>query len=104
VTPALDVGISPQLAVRLPDGTERVIALWLKAPELTTEAAKATLRLLGLHMPELRSGATAAVLDVRRQRLHLPSRRRLRKDYDGWLEAEALGFAHLWQAVSSQTA
>lgn len=103
-TAALDVGISPQFAVQLPDGSERVIVLWLKASELTSDAVKATLRLLDRHMPELRPDATASVLDVRRRHLYLPSRRRLRKDYDGWLEAEALGFAHLWQAVGRQSA
>jgi hypothetical protein len=34
----------------------------------------------------------------------LPNRRRLGKDYDGWLEAEALGFAHLWHSVGRKSA
>lgn len=101
--PALDVGITPELALRLPDGQLRVVKLWLKAPELSKDSAKATLRLMLLHM-DLSVGATAAVLDIRRGRLHLPDRRRLRKDYDQWLEAEASGFAHLWHAVGRRSA
>jgi hypothetical protein len=102
--PALDVGITPELALRLPDGQVRVVKLWLKAPELSKDSAKAALRLMVLHMGQLSTGATPAVLDVRRRRLHLPDRRRLRKDYDQWLEAEASGFAHLWHAVGRRSA
>lgn len=102
--PALDVGITPELALRLPDGQVQVIKLWLKAPKLSKDSTKAALRLMTLHMGQLNSGATPAVLDVRRGQLLLPDRRRLRKDYDQWLEAEASGFAYLWHAVGRRSA
>lgn len=101
---SLEVGISPQLALRGQDGSVQVLTLWLKTSELSNDAAGAALRLLGRHMDDLLPGGTAAVLDVRRKQLHLPPKRRLRRDYDAWLEAEAVGLAHLWQTMDRQSA
>lgn len=100
----IEVGISPEIALRRTDGTVQVVKLWMKSPELTKEAANATLRLLTRHMPRLHEGGQPAVLDVRRKRLHVPSKRALRRNYDDWLETEAVGFALLWQKVGRRTA
>lgn len=102
--PALVVGITPEFALRQQDGTVTVLKLWLKRQPLTKDGATAALRLLDQHMGRLSPGGSAAVLDVRRRTLHEPSRRKPRKNYDAWLESEAVAFAHLWQTIDRQSA
>lgn len=100
-TPRLAVSIRPDFAVMDDNGNMSVIKLWLKDQVLTPEAARATLRLLDCHMPDICTGAMPLVVDVRREKIHRKSRRALKRGYDDWLELEAEGMGNLWQRLAT---
>ncbi len=99
-TASLDVGIAPQLSVL--DGDRRlVVMLWLKELPLNGEALRAIDWLVAHEMNQLAPGGIPAVLDLRRERLHMPTRRPYRRSYDIQLEADADAFARLWRRLQA---
>jgi hypothetical protein len=100
-TPRLAVSIRPDFAVTDAKGDVSVIKLWLKEHELASDAARAMLRLLELHMEELLPGGAPLVVDVRRQKVHRKTRRRVKKGFDQWMESEAQGLAELWDRLTA---
>ena len=99
-TPWLAVSVRPNFAVTDAKGNVSVIKLWLKEHELAADAARAILRLLELHMAELLPGGTPLVVDVRREKIHAKTRRRVKQGYDHWMESEARGLAELWDRLA----
>jgi hypothetical protein len=81
-------------------GKPRVVFLYMKKPELTSEGAtKVAWRTLELTVDMTMPGADVAVLDVRRARLHLPTRKN-RSQLDAWIESEALGYIEHWRRAA----
>lgn len=81
-------------------GKPRVVFLYLKKPELTSEGAtKVAWQTLELTVDTTLPGADVAVLDVRRARLHVPTRKN-RAQLDAWIESEALGYIEHWRRAA----
>lgn len=97
-TSSLDVSITPQLGLR--DGERGlVVVLWLKETPPNTEAIRAIHWLLALEMTQLMPGGTPVVLDLRREQLHIATRRPYRRDYEIQLESDADAYAQLWRRL-----
>lgn len=98
--PGLRVSIAPELALVQRDQT-LVVKLWLRRQEPTAEAIKAMHRLLVNHMPHLIEDGTAAVLDLRREKVHTVPRRKFRRGYGEALQLEAESMGRLRQLARS---
>lgn len=102
--PQLAVGIAPEFALQTLDERVLVIKLWLREPEPSTDAVRAMQRLLLQHLPKLcASGVAPAIIDVRRERVHVLDRRPFKKGFDEMLTSEAMSMGNLWLRLS-QTA
>jgi len=86
------VKVNPLLATTV-DKMEITAAVYLKAPDLSDNAAQAMNRIMELALGC--SVGETAVLDVRRAKLKRGSKRRIR-DYDDWLESEIAAFEDLF--------
>lgn len=86
-TPAMGIRVTPDFAVRRPDGTYEVIKLYLKKARPGERELVATLWPLEKALAQVRRGVRTAMLDVRRCRLYdqVPDSAELR----AWVEAEA---------------
>lgn len=97
--PGLQVSLAPELALQDKKRT-LVIKLWLRQAEPTSDAIAAAHWLLANGMPDLLDGGTAAVLDLRRQKLHVISKRKFRRGFDMALRIEAESMGRLWQQLA----
>ncbi|WP_286150068.1 hypothetical protein [Mycobacterium sp. ST-F2] len=96
----LQVNVSPAFIWRQRGGS-RLVVPYYKGEELSTDAAQAATRIV-----ELTFGAEhgrAAVLDVRRARLHQARQRRSR-DYDAWLSGEVSAFLRMLRSIGRPAA
>lgn len=100
-TPRLGVRIRPDFAATDPKGKLFVVKLWLKDRVLVDDASRAMLRLFGHHMTDICPGATPLVVDVRREKIHKPTRREPKRGFDEWLENEAGSMAGLWERLAA---
>jgi hypothetical protein len=100
-TPRLTVSVRPDFATVDHSGNVSVIKLWLKEPELAADAASAILRLLELHMAQLVTGGDPLVVDVRREKVHRRTRRRVKQGFDHWMASEPRGLAELWNRLAA---
>lgn len=93
--PGLNVSVNPELKLSIDGGSEMNLKLYFKADKLSKRAADPMLRLIEL---EYGRRTPAAILDVRRRRLHtgpVPSP----ADLDLLLHAEATGFSTIWSGL-----
>jgi hypothetical protein len=56
--------------------------------------------LMTQHMPALHPRGTAAVVDLRRQRIHRATNRRLKRGYELALRSEAESMGTLWRGLT----
>jgi hypothetical protein len=89
----LIVGVNPELHVRL-DDAPHLIKLYFRAPEISRARLDVALQLLRLTAPP---ETTAAVLDIRRGRLHVA--RSATTGLDALLAGEAASFLSIWQQL-----
>jgi hypothetical protein len=91
----LEVKVSPALIWRQRNGA-RLIVPYYKGPTLSADAAQAGTRV----MERVFGGeyGRAAVLDVRRERLHIARENRSR-DYDAWLSGEVSAFLQMLRSI-----
>ncbi|MCU1684383.1 MAG: hypothetical protein JWQ81_5122 [Amycolatopsis sp.] len=91
--------ISPQLGLRKASGQEFVTWLYFKDEPLTRNGANLALWSMEQVMDDLRPGATALVVDVRRAKeFTLTNRDRARME--PWVRSEASSFLTLWEAAA----
>lgn len=88
----LTVKVNPELGLEI-DGVPYVIKLYFKEPALTKRKCEVPLHLLDLCYPDARVG----VLDLRRGKLHVPTR--LVAGIDALLQGEAASFVTMWNAL-----
>ncbi|MGM1060549.1 hypothetical protein [Saccharothrix sp. Mg75] len=100
----LTATLSRLFGLRQPDGSELVILPYLKAEPLTQDAASLILLMMEDMMPDLRPGATAAILDTRRGQLHTLRKNANRRDIRAQLVGEAAGYVAFWQAITLDAA
>ncbi len=94
-TPGLEVSVNPELRLSVGSDPSMILKLYFKSDVLSKRAADPMLRLIET---EYGRSSTAAILDVRRRRLHVgpvpkPA------DLDLLLAAEASGFATIWNGL-----
>ena len=68
---------------------------------LGDDAVRALLRLFELYMTDICVGATPLVVDVRREKIHRPTRRPMKRGFDKWMENEASSLAGLWELLAA---
>lgn len=100
-TPLLEVRVRPDFAVADSEGKLFVVKFWLKDRVLGDDASKAMLRLFERHMADICPGATPWVVDVRREKIHKPSRRKPKRWFDELMENEAASMARLWKKLAA---
>lgn len=92
----LSISVNPELGLDI-EGTPHLVKLYFKedllSPRVADVAARMMARVLGDQAPQ---GATMAVLDVRRKRLH---RLTPRPELDALLDAEVAAFTAMWAAA-----
>jgi hypothetical protein len=93
----LVVKVSPTLVWRDRSGA-RLVVPYYKGQELSPDAAQAATRIVERTFGAAEHGR-AAVLDVRRARLHQARRRRSR-DYDAWLAGEVSAFLQMYRSIT----
>lgn len=92
--------ISPQLGLRKANGQEFATWLYFKDAPLTRDGANLALWSMEQVMHDLRPGATALVIDVRRAKEYtLTNRDRAR--LEPWVRSEASSFMTLWEAAAA---
>jgi len=99
-TDGLRVTVRQHVGLRLRNGQQHVVLLYLKEAPLTPSAADAALRIMETVAPTLLPEATPRVLDVRRGRMLALRANASRQYLDGWLRGEALGYMALWDAAA----
>lgn len=104
VVGGLPVKINPQLALRYDDGRVEAVRLYFDPEPPSSEAALATLHLMGRHMEQVLPGATAVVVDVRRAAVHRWGADDLSEkkaaDVERWLAGEAAAFSAMWSVAA----
>lgn len=101
VTSRLVVGIQPDFAMTDPKGQLFTVKLWLKDRELGEDAVRALHWLFKRYMDDICPGATPLVVDVRREKVHRPSRRPWKGGFEALLENEAASLAGLWERLAA---
>ena len=99
-TPSLVVNISPEIGFQDSAGNVSVVLLWLKQVPILPESVRAIHWLMQRHMQELHPGATPVVIDVRREKAHLPNRRKYRNDFEKVLLNEAQSLSTVWNQIA----
>ncbi|HEY0636584.1 MAG TPA: hypothetical protein VGD67_02960 [Pseudonocardiaceae bacterium] len=100
-TDDLRVTVRQHVGVRLRNGQQHVVLLYLKEPPLSQGAADAALRIMESVTSTLLPDATPRVLDVRRGRLMALRANASRPQLDGWLRGEAAGYVAHWEAAAA---
>jgi hypothetical protein len=90
---SLRVAVNPELHADVA-GTPHLVKFYLKSEPLSKQKADILLHLLGKQSP---SGTTVGVLDVRRARLHVPTR--TIAGMDALLKGEAQALTTIWQSI-----
>ncbi|SOX53832.1 hypothetical protein MAAFP003_2508, partial [Mycobacterium ahvazicum] len=91
---ALEVRVSPKFTWQQRH-EKHLVWPYFKDPELSRDGVQAAIRLIEITFPE--SGCRPAVLDVRRQRIYQPARRR--RGFDAWLSGEAAAFVSMLDSI-----
>lgn len=95
--PELAISVSPHMGLRLKDGRVAVVRLWLKESEPTNDAIRAMQWLLCEQMTAIHPNGVPVVLDLRRHRAHVMTRRPFKRGYENAIRAEAAGMGALWR-------
>jgi hypothetical protein len=101
---SLAVGVSPDFAVTMKGGEVMVVKLWLREAELSRDGIMAMQWLMTQHMPMLHPQGVAAVVDLRRRRIHRASKRPLKRGYELALRSEAESMGALWRGLTQLAA
>lgn len=100
----LTVRIRNHIGLELTRNRTVVTFMYFKQPPLTSEGAKAGLRILEQCMAVILPGARPAVLDARRGKLHTASGNRNLTRIDRWLRVEAAGYLRYWRDFGNGSA
>lgn len=102
----LTIRINPHFGLEYPDGSTEAVRLFFDEQAPSPEVLAATLHLMGRCMDQVRPGATAVVVDVRRGNVS----RAPAATHDGptnqdsaterWLTGEAAAFSAMWTAAA----
>lgn len=92
--------VAPQLGLRPAKGPKLAVQLYLKEPELRLDAAAVPLHMMRAVMDQVMPGGVPAILDVRRGKLLLPSRRRSDKRLDADVAGVVAHWAAIWRAIA----
>ncbi len=94
------VRVKPDLGLRRANGTTDVCVLYLKQAPLSRDVAQVVLDAMRRGMPSLLPDGAAVVVDVRRGTWFRPGKR-VRKGFAGWMQSEAVAYAHHWELATS---
>jgi hypothetical protein len=92
--------VHPQLGLRPAKGPKLAVQLYMKEPELRPDAAAVPLHMMRSVMDQVLPGGVPAILDVRRGKLLLPSRRRSDKRLDADVAGVVAHWAAIWRAIA----
>jgi hypothetical protein len=90
----LEVRVSPKFTWQQ-QREKQLVWPYFKDPELSRDAVQAAIRLIEMTFPE--SAGRPSVLDVRRQLIYNPVRRR--RGFDAWLSGEAAAFVSMLDSI-----
>jgi hypothetical protein len=97
----LTITVGRHLGLRSRDGRTTAALLYLKRQPLTPGGANVGLRILDQSMDRILPGAEAAVIDVRRAKVHRIRANQKLDSLDSWIESEAVGYLTHWNARSA---
>lgn len=94
----LTVSVRHHLGLRQRDDRVLVALLYMKQQPLTQTGANVGLRILQQTIDDVRPGAEATVIDVRRSRMYRIRRNQQLGPLDDWIGSEAAGYLQHWNS------